>query len=70
MKVDPKKIEVVTKWHRPHSWSFAITCIFSLRYYSLVAPLTCLASKTKFIWIEDCDVAFENVEFALHMRQF
>jgi hypothetical protein len=55
--VDPRKIEVITKWHGPLSWSFAI-----LGYYSLVAPLT---SKTKFVGAEDCELAFENVKFSL-----
>ena len=74
IKVDPTKIEIVAKWHRPlevgRLRSFLGLCnyfrIFIHGYSTLVAPLDSLTQiKLKFFWTDDCEHAFENVKYAL-----
>ena len=74
IKVDPKKIEIVAKWHRPlevgQLRSFLGLCNYFRRfihgYSTLVAPLTFLTRSTiKYIWTNECEPALENVRCAL-----
>ena len=72
--MDPREIEIVRKWHRPleigQLWFVLGLCYYFQKfvhgYFTLVATLTSLTwSKTKFIWIKDCESAFENVTLSL-----
>jgi hypothetical protein len=74
IKVDPKKIETMAKWHRPlevgQLRSFLGLCNYFRRfihgYSTLVAPLTSLTrNKVKYIWTDKCERAFENVKYVL-----
>ena len=74
IKVDPKKIETVAKWHRPlevgQLRSFLGFCNYFRRfihgYSTLVTPLTSLTqSIVKYIWTDECEHVFENVKYAL-----
>ena len=74
IKVDPRKIETVAKWHRSleigQLRSFLGLCNYFYRfihgYSTLVAPLTSLTrSKVKFNWTDNCERAFEDVKYAL-----
>jgi hypothetical protein len=74
IKVDPKKIETVAKWHRPlevgQLRSLLGLCNYFCRfihgYSTIVVPLTSLTRSTvKYIWTDECEGAFENVKYAL-----
>lgn len=78
--MDPRKIEIVAKWHRPlevgQLRSFLGLCNYFRRfihgYSTLVAPLTSMTrSKVKFNWTDNCKCVFEDVKYVLtYMRQY
>ena len=74
IKVDPRKIKTVVKWHRPlevgQLRSFLGLCNYFRKfihgYSTLIAPLTFVTwSKVKFNWTDDCKRIFEDVKYAL-----
>ena len=58
-EVDPRKFEIVTKWHRPlkigQLWSF-------LGHRHVVDS----SMHNMFIWIEKCERAYETIKFCLN----
>jgi len=68
---DPEKIEQVRSWPRPQSITEVRSFIGLVSYYrrficqfaKVAAPLHALAGKNaKFIWTEECEVAFEELK--------
>src|SRR3989442_2745021 len=68
---DPEKIEQVRSWPRPQNTTETRSFIGLARYYRrfvnqfarVAAPLHALAAiNAKFIWAEECDVAFEELK--------
>src|SRR5437867_1727832 len=68
---DPEKIEQVRSWPRPQNTTETRSFIGLVSYYRrfvnqfarVAAPLHALAAKNaKFIWTEECEVAFEELK--------
>ena len=74
IKVDPRKIDMLTRWPRPNDISQLRSFLglsnyfrwFIQGYSTLVAPLTHLRRKdVKYIWTDQCQESFEGVKYAL-----
>ena len=74
IKVDPQKIDTVTRWARPNDVSQLHSFLGFSNYFrrviqgcsTLVSPLTHLIRKdVKFIWTNQCQEYFEGVKYAL-----
>ena len=74
ISVDPKKIEAVEKWSTSKSVTEVRQFLGLAEYYikfvkdfsKIAKPLTQLTRKGgKFIWTEDCEVAFSEVKHRL-----
>ena len=74
IKVDPRKIDTVTRWPRPTNVSQLRSFLglsnyfrqFIQGYSSLVVHLIHLTRKNvKYIWTDQCQESFEGVKYAL-----